>query len=620
MEFSTIVDMFTATCAKHADRELFGTSNPDYSKFDWITYKTFEEKVSNFRKVLAKHNFGKGDRVAVIVNNRVEWAVIALAANTLGGYIVPMYEQMLESDWSYIVGDSGAKILIAANDDIYDKVKGYAGSLGNVESVFCLDAAPEAHYGYKHWMSEVANEIDVPIHRPKPSDVTTLIYTSGTTGKPKGVELTHANMVANIKDKKPIFDHEVDSAVTLAFLPWAHVFGQSCELYTLMATGSAIGIVTDRERILESFDLIRPTSMCAVPMLCNRIYDAVMAKVAVEPPRRQKIFHGALALSRRRNELLERGLEPDWLLNLQYKIADKLVFSKIRARFGGRLHYMAIGGAAASLPVTHFFEDIGIAIGEGYGLTETSPVVTCSSSLWQYRRLGTCGVVVPGTTVTIFDPVTMQELPADTEGEICVSGPAVFDGYRNNKEATAEVIFHHTNAAGVTLRYFRTGDLGALVEGKFLKLTGRIKEQFKLANGKFVVPAPVEDRVNRSPFVAQSVVHGDNREHAAVFVVPDVAAIREHASRTGLDLGSGVDDEALLQLPSVRGLLSKSIATCCQSMKSYERPRRWGYTLQPMTQENHLLTAKMSLRRNNILAAYGKEFDRICNEGILVFQ
>ena len=218
MEFTTIVDMFTKTCEINANNELFGTRVGD--KFEWMTYRQFETEVTKFRNVLKKHDFGKGDKVSVIVNNRVEWAVVALAANTLGGYIVPMYEQMLESDWRYIIEDSESKIVVVANDSIYDTVKGYVGTVGNVSAMFSLDACPTAPHSYKRWMSAVADEPPTEIYHPSPDDITTLIYTSGTTGKPKGVELMHSNIVSNIVDKKPLYDHETEGGVSLAFLPW----------------------------------------------------------------------------------------------------------------------------------------------------------------------------------------------------------------------------------------------------------------------------------------------------------------------------------------------------------------------------------------------------------------
>ena len=264
--------------------------------------------------------------------------------------------------------------------------------------------------------------------------------------------------------------------------------------------------------------------------------------------------------------------------------------------------FMCSGGAANNLKVLHFFEDIGIPICEGYGLTETSPVLAASTpsdaGQWSQRRLGCTGVVLPNVTLKVLDPATMNEVGPDQEGEVCATGPSVMNGYRKNQAANDEVFHMHTDGK----KYFRTGDLGTLVEGKFLKITGRIKEQFKLENGKYVVPAPLEDFVSRSRYVAQTFLYGDNKAYNVVFIVPEIAEVRGWADKNKLDYA---DDNALMRLDEVRGLLSKEILENSAAMKGYERPKKWDYTLELFSQENYLLTPKMSIRRNNVMKLYG---------------
>ena len=410
-----------------------------------------------------------------------------------------MYEVQLEKDWRYIIEDSGASILLVSTDKIFEKTSPYVGSVGHIRAVLCMDASEDLLISYKRWMKSVENERPVPGLAVVPNDLCAIIYTSGTTGKPKGVDLSHANIMSNVNGVLSLFG-TLESHTSLAFLPWAHVYGMSGELYMGICRGNAMGVVANREQIVEGIAMVKPSLLICVPTLLNRIYDGIMKRVEEGPPMTKRIFHWALSVARRRNDLLEHGKTVPFLLALQHRILEKVVLSKVRARLGGNLEYVTNGGAAVPLKVAQFFEDIGLPVLNGYGLTETAPIITFSGPDWQMRRLGTCGVTLPGVHVLIIDPSTLEEMPPETEGEICVSGPNVMQGYHNRPDATAEVFLMKGGK-----KYFRTGDLGLMVEGKFLKVTGRIKEQFKLENGKYVVPIPVEDAMCRSSFIAQVV-------------------------------------------------------------------------------------------------------------------
>jgi long-chain acyl-CoA synthetase len=332
-----------------------------------------------------------------------------------------------------------------------------------------------------------------------------------------------------------------------------------------------------------------------------------MKRMSQESALKRKIFDAALKISRQRNELLEFGKPVGAWLTFKHRLVDKIVFSKIRERMGGQLTYMSSGGAAASLKVLHFFEDIGIPICEGYGLTETSPVITASKpDSWKNRRLGTCGVPLKGVDLKIFDPETKRELEHDSDGEVCVSGPNVMVGYRNNPKANEEVFFHKDGK-----RYFRTGDLGRMVEGRFLKITGRIKEQYKLENGKYVVPAPLEDAMTRSHFVAQSFLYGDNKPYNVAIIVPDFVELRAWAKKNNVE--GWTDDVSLLNHSAVLKLYGDELQHVCSLMKSYERPGKWCCIMEPFTQENQMMTPKMSFRRNNIMKAYAPLIEDMYN-------
>jgi long-chain acyl-CoA synthetase len=347
-------------------------------------------------------------------------------------------------------------------------------------------------------MKTVEGEAPVDPFPVTSSDLCTIIYTSGTTGKPKGVELTHSNLVSNMKGINKMWAGQHSQHTSLAFLPWAHVYGQTCEVFLGFARGDSMAIVGSREQIVEGIAMVKPTTLLAVPALFNRVYDGIMKKASSGSATQQKVFKAALQAARRRNHLLEFGKPVPIFLRLQYAFFDRIVFSKIRERLGGRLVCMCAGGAATTMPVLEFFEDIGIPVCSGYGLTETSPVIAASTPAWSTRRLGTNGPLLEGVCALFIDPVTLEEVPFGQEGELIVSGPNVMAGYHNKPEATAEVFLMKHGK-----KYFRTGDLGLLEDGKFLKITGRIKEQFKLENGKYVVPIPVEEAICRSAFVAQ---------------------------------------------------------------------------------------------------------------------
>ena len=511
-DFATLNEMVSKSVERFAERNLFGTRVGE--GFEWITYRQFGREVEKFRNVLHTHKFGFNDKLGLISNNRVgrpthshyafliefilvEWAVAACAAQSLGGQIVPMYEVQMEKDWRYILEDSGASILLVSTEKIFEKTSPYIGSVGNIRAVICMDASEDLLISYKRWMKSVENERPVPSLPVSPNDLCAIIYTSGTTGKPKGVDLSHANIMSNVNGVLKLFD-TVESHTSLAFLPWAHVYGMSGELYMGICRGNSMGVVASREQIVEGISLVKPSLLICVPTLLNRIFDGVMKRVDEGPPLAKRLFYWALRVARKRNHLLEHGRAVPVLLSLQHRIFDKIVFSKVRARLGENLSYVSNGGAAVPLKVAQFFEDIGIPVLNGYGLTETSPIIAFSGPEWSMRRLGTCGVTLPGVSILIVDPSTLEEMPAETDGEICVSGPNVMQGYHNRPDASAEVFLMRGGR-----KYFRTGDLGHMVDGKFLKVTGRIKEQFKLENGKYVVPTPVEEAICRSSFIAQ---------------------------------------------------------------------------------------------------------------------
>lgn len=574
--------------------------------FEYITYGDFGNEVNKFRGVLKKLNVGVNDKVGIISVNRVEFAVAYYGSNGVGAQIVPMYEAQVEKDWKHIISDSETKLLIVSTEEIYEKTKSYVKNFANVEAILCLDASVDKPYSYQRHMNAIQeNEIPPPLEISD-DHVATVIYTSGTTGQPKGVELTHGNITSNLKGLRDLWGLTMpeERDQSLCFIPWSHIFGMTCALHAVVAHGSATALVSKREEILESFDIAQPVNVSSVPLILNRIYNGVYARVASSSPFRQKLFHGALAICRERNHRLEFGQPVNSWLEFKFSLVDKLIMSKIRAKLlGGKLKYLSAGGSKVSLEVLQFFEDVGLPIVEGYGLTETSPIVAAGTSpSWEYRRLGCVGVLLDNMLVKFIDPVTLKEVGEGEVGEICCAGPSVTKGYRNNDEANRQSFLQIDG-----VRYFRTGDLGQMVEKKFLKITGRIKEQYKLENGKYIVPAPIEDTIGRSQYISQVMVYGSHRPYNVAFIVPDVPELSKWCIEHQIpvqNLNNQAELDELLTKPKIIQLYNEELIKYANELKKFERVMKWLPLSTPFTQENQFLTAKMSIRRNNIVKAY----------------
>jgi long-chain acyl-CoA synthetase len=439
------------------------------------------------------HDLGvkDGSKVAIISNNRWEWAVVTAAAYSLKATAVPMYEAQLAADWTYILNDSEAMVLFTANDSILATVKREVMSnVPGLKAVFSMDAVEGQAHAFATAMA--AHQPDTEgrlIQAPSPDDLANLIYTSGTTGKPKGVELTHSNFASNVQsaartmvvDPRDFIRHDDCS---LAFLPWAHSYGQTCELWMSVSHGASMGISRGIPAILEDLQLVKPSVLFSVPTLYKKIYDGVHNLMEGSSPIRKRLMQSALAIGHER-VLADRGQRGPlgFFERTQYKVLDSLVLSKIRGRFGGRMRHGFVAGAACPSEVLNFMDAIGIPVCEGYGLTETSPIITINTP--EQRHVGSVGRPIGGVTVYIVNEDN-QEVPRGQEGEICCTGPNVMRGYYKNEAATKEVLSappSNVTTTGKDQRMFHTGDLGRQDESGFVYVTGRLKEQYKLENG-----------------------------------------------------------------------------------------------------------------------------------------
>ena len=380
--------------------------------------------------------------VAIISNNRWEWATIATAAYSLNATLVPMYEAQLPTDWTYILNDSSSSVVFCATQDIFDRVqKEVLPSTPGVKASLCLNAPEGEPHAFATAMANA--QLGTKIIHPTEEDLCNLIYTSGTTGKPKGVELTHLNFVSNVKgagrsmvDDPRDLVRETDRS--LAFLPWAHSYGQTCELWMTMSLGAGIGICRGVPVILDDLQMVKPNVLFSVPTLYKKVFDGVHNLMEGASPLRKALMKTALALGNENAQYRNGNRGPlGPLEKLQFSMLDKVVLSKIRDRFGGNMRHGFVAGSACPPEVLTFMDSIGIPICEGYGLTETSPIIAINVPT--QRCVGSVGRQIGGVTVYIIGE-DGAPLPPGEEGEICCVGPNVMKGYHNNKEATEEVI------------------------------------------------------------------------------------------------------------------------------------------------------------------------------------
>lgn len=580
-KFENLVQTYRSSCETYADRNLFGTKRG--GSWEWMTYREFGGLVDQARGGLAALGVSTGDRVAIISDNRVEWAVAAYATYGLCATFIPMYEAQLPKDWKFILEDSGAKLVLASTQEIHREIVAMQPDLSRLEHVIGLDLPEDHEQSFARLLAR-GEQMPTPIRDPDPNTVAGFIYTSGTTGLPKGVILTHRNIASNVDACREIFPFEPGERA-LSFLPWAHSFGQTCELHFGLSLGFELAINDEIPHLVGNLAEVRPTILVAVPRIFNRIYDNVRAQIGDKPGVLQKMFWDGIHAATRRS----RGESVGVLRELELKLDDKLIFSKIREKFGGRLKFVISGSAALNPEVAEFIDALGIMVYEGYGLSETSPVATANYP--GNRKLGSVGKPLPGVRVVIDTSVTGDA----KEGEILVYGPNVTKGYHNRPEEN-ENLFSPDGG-------LRTGDLGHLDEDGYLHVTGRLKEQYKLETGKYVMPAPLEEELKISPYIANVMLYGDNRPYNVALVVPERSAVDQWARREGRTLGELHED------PAVHELLEHEIAEYSKDFKRYEVPKKFVVAKEDFTTDNDMLTPTLKLKRRNVLRVYEDELE-----------
>jgi long-chain acyl-CoA synthetase len=586
-KFTTLADLYEKAVKQYANRPFMGVKKG--GQYQWMTYKDFGDEVEAARAGLASLGVKKGDRIAVIADNTPPWAVMAFASYGLGAIYVPMYQAQLASEWEFIINDCQAKVILAANGEVAEKCLPIKKNVSSVEHIVAFDAAgglPEGVAAYDALL-DTGRKNPVPMSDVKREDLADFIYTSGTTGKPKGVMLSHGNIVDNINAIHAAFPFSPDGETSLAFLPWAHAFGQVAEVYTMFSIGGKIGLAEAPTTLIANLSEVRPTILMSVPRVWNKVYSNLHKKMTDAGGLKQKLFYRALAVAAKREKLAEQG-RSSFLADLEFKVLDKLVFSKIRDVLGGNLKFAVSGAAALSPEVARFVSYVGITVCEGYGLTETSPAATFNRP--GEVRFGTVGTPIPGVEISIL-PV---ENAPEGQGEIVIKGHNIMQGYYNREEATKEVMLPDGG--------FRTGDLGFIDADGYLHITGRVKEQFKLENGKYVAPAPLEEALKLSPYIGQAFIHGANKPYNVALIVPNPDNMPDWAAQNGL---GGKSLEELAKEPSVRKLIEGEIKKYSTEFKGFERVQNFAVVGEEFTTDNGLLTPTMKTKRQAIMNKYG---------------
>ena len=585
-----LVEFLERSVAKYPDHPLFGTKNVS-GTYDWVTYREVGRRVDNLRGGLARQGIGKGDAVGLIANNRVEWAVAAFAAYGLGARFIPMYESELLHVWEYIITDSAVKVLLVSKPEIYNRIKNFTEKIPTLQKIFVIDATGP---GTMTELESVGQENPMPSLHPNPDDIAVLIYTSGTTGDPKGVLLSHGNLTSNSHAGRKFYPELNENSRTLSILPWAHSFGQTAELYTMIQLGGSIGFMEKPTTIVSDMAQVRPTFLIAVPRVFNKIYDTLWSKMNEMGGFKNSLFVMGVESAKKRRELAKQG-QSDFMTNLKFRIADQLVFHKIRDMFGGRMLGSMTGSAAMNKEISLFFFDMGIPLYDCYGMTETSPAITMNGSV--AFKFGTVGRPIEKVKVVI-DRSVVEEGAED--GEIICYGPNVMKGYHNKPEQTKEVM---TTDGGV-----RTGDRGRLDEDGYLYITGRIKEQFKVENGKFVFPASLEEDICLVPAVQNAVIYGDNRPYTICLIVPDFFVLEKYAEKHNLP----ADIKTLIQRKDVQDMMANEITSSLKGKYgSYEIPKKFLFVTEIFTLENGMLTQTMKLKRRVVLTKYMDQIEAL---------
>jgi long-chain acyl-CoA synthetase len=565
-----------------------------------LTYEYVIDESEKIAAGLASLGITKGDKVAIVSANRIEWALIDYAVVSLGAILVTIYPSLLKEQVQYILNDSEAKVVFAENDIQTTKINETRPKLNHIKNFVLIDTKHSAvsdpwkgldtliDLGAKHLEMNPDTVIDA-MKKVTLDDWLTIIYTSGTTGEPKGAILTHSNILSNIESGISVLAI-TNSDVFLSFLPLSHVLERMAGHYLAYYCGVIIAYAESIEAVPVNMGEIKPTVMISVPRLYEKMYARVIENVELGSAVKQKIFHWAVGVGGQYVNKIMNKKSISGVLQFKRNLAYKLVFSKLSARVGGRIRFMISGGAPLAQEIAEFFGAAGIMILEGYGLTETSPLISVNTL--DNFCFGTVGPPAPGVQVKIAD-----------DGEILAKGPNIMVGYYKKEAETKEVIDKDN--------WFYTGDIGHIDDNGFLKITDRKKNILVTAGGKNIAPQPVENTMITSKYIDQFLMIGDKRKFCSAVIVASEESLSKWADAKGLKY---TNYEELVSLPGVNELIAAEIDRLSAGLASYETIKKFIIAKAPFTIESGELTPSLKIKRKEVINNYQKEIDALYAE------
>ena len=567
-------------------------------RYQPISHRTLAERVRRTALGLRALGVQRGDRVGILSTNRPEWAIADFGCLTAQLADVPIYPTLPAEQVAYILRDASAVALFVSDAAQLEKIAEIRGQLPALRHVITFESTRSA--GADLTLAELEDmgkaaetpEVVARYRREaldvQPHELATLIYTSGTTGAPKGVMLTHDNLFSNVEASRQVLPFG-PGEISLSFLPLSHIFERMAGHYLMLAVGASIAYAESNDTVPANLLEVRPSFVLSVPRLYEKFYARVLENALSGGALKKRIFFWARSIADRWSTKTLAGKSPGVLLGLQYRIAKRLVFSKLRERMGGRLRVFVSGGAPLSPEINRFFYSAGLMILEGYGLTETSPVIAVNSP--ENFRIGTVGKPVAGTEVKIA-----------SDGEILARGPGIMKGYFNNPQATAEAI----DAEG----WFHTGDIGELRDG-FLAITDRKKDIIVTAGGKKIAPQPIENTLRTNKYVSQAVMIGDKRKHSVLLIVPNFDQLEAWAKRANFRWADRAD---LLALPAVKAKMDHEVTSVLSGLARFEMPKKFALLEHDFSIERGELTPTMKVKRRVIDQQYKALIDSLYAE------
>ena len=586
MTATTIPQLFFTSVLERPRPDLFSSKDAD-GVYQNVSSADAQRRVRAVRLGLESLGLGQGDRIAILSENRLEWALTDLAALSLGAVDVPIYPTLLPDAIAYILKDCQPAAVFVSNEERAQKIAKIRAELPFLKEVISYDPVSLPDVMHMDKLMQIGGNLadkhpQTPADDVGPAgkdDPCSIIYTSGTTGNPKGVVLSHWNFVSNVLSVETLIPTGPADKM-LSFLPLSHVFERMAGYYFPLHTGVGIAYAENVETVAADMGVVMPTIMVSVPRLYEKIFAKVNTTAMAGSPIKRSIFMWARRVGQEWGHKVRAGeTVPGWL-GFQYRIADKLVFSKLRTRTGGHLRFFVSGGAPLADHINEFFYAAGLKILEGYGLTETSPVVTCNTL--DHFRIGSIGKVIPDTEVKFAE-----------DGEILIRGPQVMIGYYNNDAATREVMTEDG--------WFLTGDIGHIDEDGFVYITDRKKDLIVTAGGKNIAPQPMEGAFKRNKFISQIVILGDRHPYLVCLIVPDFENLEAWATEHKL---SWTDHDDLLRNPEITAKYQRGVDRTNRKFPSFSTVKKFALIKDEFTLESGELTPTLKVKRRVIQTRY----------------